>query len=183
MQQSVEQTASPNVAESAEDLEQLMASHLLLEIGASSPVLVIPRHLESPESFVFDLGAIAIANECRRDDTGDVVDVLTVETTDFRLDCDGHNIASNVEAHIELKRKLNALCAEPDNVITVDVPRYDATMRHQHYALILKLLEGNLSAEPLLSPIPYSVDHIRCADPLTTVNVVQSAEEPPPGSR
>ena len=145
-------------------------------------MLVIPRHLQSPESFTFDLGAIAISNRCQRDEVGDVVDILSVETTDFQLEGDGHNIASNVEAQIELKRKLNVQCAEPDNVITVDVPRYDAMMRHQHYTLILKLLSDNLSAEPMLSPIPYSVDHIRCADPMETVNVVEPQEERP-GSR
>ena len=161
IQQSMEENKPKSYHESAEELKDLISSHFRLDISTSNPVLIIPRHLQSPECFKLDLGAVSIKNECKMDDKKDVLNVITIKTTKFKLGTLSNNIASDVGATIHLQLKMNQYCFEPDNIFTIHVPEYDAVMRHEQYTLILKLIWNNFTAEPSLSPIPYTVDHIK----------------------
>ena len=165
VQQTMESPKPNDYHESIQELKDQMKSHFRLEISTSNPVVIVPRHFESPQYFELDLGGVEINNKCEIDnDSNDLLDIITIKTSKFKLGSHNHNIAKNVGATIQIKRKVNQFCVEPDNTFIINVPEYNATMRHSQYTLILKLLSDNLTFDPLLSPIPYTVDHIKQYD-------------------
>eukprot|EP01083_Nonionella_stella_P301013 1030575_1 len=168
--------------ETLDDLKDAKCGHFRLEINTSNPVLILPRHFESPEHFKLDLGAVSIDNKCEFDANNDLLDIMTIRTARFKLGTyhnGEHIITSNIKTTIHFRRKMNTFCCEPDNIFDVHVPEYNATMRHDQYTLILRLLSDNLTAEPALSPIPYNVDHIKHSD---EIQMDGSMEEKPGSS-